>query len=367
MQRVLAAIVVIAMSASVGAMLYLRNRTRAPSTAEDYAHLPRSAQPPALWAAPDFALTDHTGAPLTRQTLLGQPWVANFIFTTCRTVCPLLTTKMVRLQRQLPGAEVRFVSFSVDPEGDTREALAAYAKAWNPDESRWRLAQTTPETLRALAEGFHVTAQKTDGGLDAVMHSAVFLLVDGRGVVRGSFDSEDPADFKALLEQTRALSQSAAAPPATAARSGEVLFHELSCTNCHEHDELAPHLGGLFTAPDKRTLDTGLLVTPDEAYFKESLLAPDAKRVKGYPLRMPSYAGLITDEEIGNLVDYLRRIPPKNAVKPGEHLAVDPVCHMRVRVNDTALHEALGDGGVVYFCSAWCQARHRENPDAYRQ
>lgn len=364
MNRVLGFVLVLALSASFGAMLYLRHRTRTPSSAEDFAHLPQNARPPALWPAPEFSFTAHDGATVSKASLAGKPFIANFIFTTCRTVCPLLTTKMVRLQRQLPGAELRFVSFSVDPEHDTPEALAAYARQWNADEARWSLLSTTPEGLRAVAEGFHVTAQKTDGGLDAVMHSAVFLLVDGQGIVRGAFDSETPADFQALLTQARALSGKVEAPP-TVARDGLTLFHELSCTNCHEHPELAPNLGGL--AGSKRTLDHGLLVTGDAAYVKESILAPDAKRVANFPLHMPSYAGLVSDDELQRLVDYVLALPAPATPAPDVTLEVDPVCHMKVRVTDDALHADLGDGGHVFFCSAWCQQRFAENPDAYRR
>jgi protein SCO1/2 len=365
MQRVLVIIVVLAMSASLGALLFLRNRSRTPSTAEDYAHLPVKARPPALWPSPDFSFRAHTGDTASKASLTGKPYIANFIFTTCRTVCPLLTTKMVRLQRQLPGADVRFVSFSVDPEHDTVDALATYAKQWNPDESRWLLLETTNEGLAKVAEGFHVTAQKTDGGLDAVMHSAVFLLVDGQGVVRGAFDSETPEDFTALLAQTRALLGKQTEVAATPPRSGEALFHELSCTNCHERAELAPALGGL--KGQRRTLDTGLLVNADDAYVKESILAPDAKRVAGYPLRMPSYVGVMTDDELTSLVAYVGSLPAPVAAAPDVAIAVDPVCHMKVRVTENALQSAGADGGVTYFCSAWCKSRFAENPDAYRR
>jgi len=227
------------------------------------------------------------------------------------------------------------------------------------------LLETTPEGLAKVAEGFHVTAQKTDGGLDAVMHSAVFLLVDGQGVVRGAFDSETPEDFTALLAQTRALmgkpTELAAKPP----RTGEELFHELSCTNCHERAELAPPLGGL--KGQRRTLDTGLLVNADEAYVKESILSPDAKRVAGFPLRMPSYVGLLSDEELKALVDYVIALPASVAAAPDVALAIDPVCHMKVRVTDNALQSTAAGGGVTYFCSAWCKSRFAEKPDAYRQ
>jgi YHS domain-containing protein len=138
-----------------------------------------------------------------------------------------------------------------------------------------------------------------------------------------------------------------------------VLYHELSCANCHERPELAPALGGLLGA--RRELDSRLLVTADEAYLRESIVAPDAKRVAGFPLRMPSYEGHLTKGELDALVGYVLALPAPAAPTPDVPLAVDPVCHMKVRVTDTALHQ-----GDVYFCSKWCLDRYGENPEAYR-
>jgi protein SCO1/2 len=349
----------VVLSLSMGVLLWARNRTHAPVQAEDFALLPKGERPAALFNSPEFAFRDQTGRAVTKTTLQGQPYIANFIFTTCRTVCPLLTAKMVRLQRELKDVPLRFVSFSVDPEHDTVDALAAYAKQWNPDEARWSLLETTTTGLGAVADGFHVTAQKTDGGIDAVMHSAVFVLVDERGVVRGVFDSEESDDFKALTRSARALVGTPEPARPTVARSGEVLFHELSCANCHERAELAPQLGGLLG--QQRELDTRLMVKADEAYLKESILAPEVKRVVGYPLKMPSYAGHLTNEELDGLVKYVIALPAPSAPSPDVTLSVDPVCHMKVRVTDNTLH--VGENS---FCSAWCKARFEENPDAYR-
>jgi YHS domain-containing protein/mono/diheme cytochrome c family protein len=190
------------------------------------------------------------------------------------------------------------------------------------------------------------------------------VLVDERGVVRGIYDSEEADDFKALTEAARTLAGSATPPPRAAPRTGEVLFHELSCSNCHEHPELAPPLGGLVG--QKRELDSAMLVTADAAYVRESIVAPDAKRVRGYPLKMPSYAGHVSSEELDGLVQYVAALPAPATPTAEVSLAVDPVCHMKVRVTPDALSLARDGGPTEYFCSAWCQKRFAENPDAYR-
>ena len=260
---------------------------------------------PGLWESPDFIFRTHRGETVTKPSLLGQPYVVNFIFTTCKAVCPTMTAKMVRLQRQLPGVPMRFISVSVDPDNDTEERLAEYAQQWNAPETRWTLLRTYWQGLDKISEGFHIKYQRQvclDGGtedVDPIIHSAAFVLVDEKGMVRGFYDSERPTAMALLLSDARAL-LGADAPDAGTERSGEQLFHELSCGNCHFNEALAPPLGGLLGR--HRVLDDGQTLTADVAYVRESVLTPAAKRVKGYPLQMPPYEGQLSDGELTNLV-----------------------------------------------------------------
>ncbi len=333
------------------------------SRAEAFAEQGPAQKLEAMWAAPDFAFVDDRNVTVTRQALVGKVWVANFVFTQCRTICPLLTSKMVQLMRRLPGVDARFVSFSVDPEHDTPAVLSAYRQRWAADEPRWTLLATTQATLPQLAAGFHVTATPgAAGDLDPIMHSGVFVLVDKQGVVRGVFDSEHAADFQALERGVRVL---AGEPGRVVDEPTDAvsLYHALSCASCHENEALAPKLVGLVGS--KRELDTGIRVTFDDAYVRESLLSPDAKRLRGYPLRMPSYDGLVSGAALDTLVSWLLR--PGSAVDAGSspvEVAEDPVCHMQVRVTADAL-KSERDGGAVYFCSSHCQRRFDDNPAAF--
>jgi len=323
----------------------------------------RSLEP--LWPAPSFAYRDQHGATVTPDTLRGKVWVANFIFTQCRTICPLLSAKMVQLQRQLAGVDVRFVSFSVDPAHDTPEVLAAYAQRWHAEETRWLLLATDEQTLPATAAGFHVTAKKNDAPdpVDPIIHSGVFVLVDSQGLVRGVYDSEHKEDFQALAKDLRSLSGLSGVPvPPSTPRSGEVLYHELSCAACHERPELAPPLYGLQGR--RRELEGAQLVTADAAYVRESLLVPDAKRVLGYPLRMPTYDGVVTEAELQTLVDYVLSLPEQAPPDEHAHVEVDPVCHMKVRVTDGSLSASF-DGGTWWFCAEVCRDRFLRNPRAF--
>lgn len=308
-----------------------------------------------LYPAPAFAFTAHDGATTTLASLRGQVWVANFVFTQCRTICPLLTAKMVQLQRRLADTDARFVSFSVDPEHDTPDVLNTYAQRWAPNERRWQLLATTAQTLPELTRGFRVTATKneTPGAVDPIFHSSVFVLVDREGQVRGVYDSELRADFEALERGTRLLAGAPTEGAAPLPNDGAELYHALACANCHERPELAPALDGL--AGERRELENGLVATYDEAYVRESVLAPDAKRVRGYPLRMPTYDGLLTAAQLEALGTWLLARPKKGHPEAAAHLAVDPICDMEVRVTADTPRAPAPDGGLVYFCSRHCQ------------
>lgn len=348
---------------TLGGLAYLKLRVPDPrdATAEALAHQQKTLKP--LFAAPAFSYVDHRGESVTNQSLENKVWVANFIFTTCRTICPLLTARMVQLQRALNSVEVTFVSFSVDPEHDTPQVLAAYAKRWAADEPRWKLLATDVKTLPSVAAGFHVTAEKNKPGeLDPIIHSSVFVLVDQRGMVRGVYDSEQRADVKALEVAVRALLHASPPTGQTQALSALELYHSESCATCHEDPALAPSLFG--RSGERVTFENGISVPFDAAYVKESLLAPDARRAKGYPLRMPSYDHL-TAEGVQLLTQFVLEARGVGLDAGADvSVQVDPVCHMQVRATADAL-SAEFEGRRVFFCSKHCQARFRATPSAF--
>lgn len=347
---------------TLGLMVFVRfSRPSKLERAEAIAHAPVKSFEP-LFPAPGFGYLDQHGSTVTTQALAGKVWVANFIFTTCRTICPLLSARMVQLQRALADVDVRFVSFSVDPEHDTPEVLAAYAKKWAPEEARWQLLATDPKTLPLIAAGFHVTAEKNKPGeLDPIIHSSVFVLVDQRGVVRGVFDSELRDDLKQLEKGVRLLVGTPPPEPVRVPPVGLELYHSESCATCHEAPELAPTLFG--RAGTRVSMDNGLVATFDADYVKESLLAPNAKRVKGYPLHMPSYDHLST-EALLVLTKFVLERPATEPAPQEVTEELDPVCQMRVRATADAL-SAEHEGHRHFFCSKHCLSRFVASPGAF--
>lgn len=100
------------------------------------------------------------------------------------------------------------------------------------------------------------------------------------------------------------------------AENGEKLFQDLACANCHKADGTGrcPSLVGVFGKPVQ--LAGGGTVTADEAYIRESILHPAAKVVAGYQPVMPTFQGLVTEEGILQLVEYVKSLAPKPGVTP---------------------------------------------------
>ncbi|MCG1020176.1 SCO family protein [Sutcliffiella horikoshii] len=124
----------------------------------------------------------------------GEFWLANFIFTNCDTVCPPMTANMARVQREMQesGVEVPIVSFSIDPENDTPDALKEYGDLYKADYSNWDFVTGyDQETIERFANvSFMVPASKEEGS-DQYMHSTSIFLVDKEGFVRESYSGLD--------------------------------------------------------------------------------------------------------------------------------------------------------------------------------
>lgn len=169
---------------------------------------------PVLGTVPEFVLTERSGRAVSKADLGGRPWVANFIFTSCGGVCPLLSSRMAELQRLLAarGLEVRLVSFSVDPARDTPEVLRDYAARYGADEQGW-LFLTGPrmELYGLIRNGFRLAvAERSPEEVarypdEVITHSDRFVLVDAEGRIRAYYHGTDAEVVVRLLRDASAL------------------------------------------------------------------------------------------------------------------------------------------------------------------
>ena len=163
---------------------------------------------PVLNQLPAFEFTDQDGKPFGSAQLEGGLWVANFIFTSCPTVCPAFTAQMKGLQARLPEGEQRplLVSFSVDPETDTPTVLKEYATRHGADSAGWRFLTGPTETIRSIVvEGFKTSMEPDPSRVGNILHGSHFVLVDDQMRVRGYYGAEDEDAHDRLLEDIGGL------------------------------------------------------------------------------------------------------------------------------------------------------------------
>ena len=153
---------------------------------------------PVFARVPDFTLTERSGRTVTLSDLAGRPWVADFIFTRCGGICPMMSSKTAALANDLK--ETQFVSFSVDPEYDSPAVLSEYAKNYEADPNRWLFLTGDRETLNRITTSLHMNKIH-----EPMMHSGSFVLVDAYGAVRGYYGSDDPVAMEKLSRDVRVI------------------------------------------------------------------------------------------------------------------------------------------------------------------
>lgn len=146
----------------------------------------------------DFALTNQDNKVITLDSLRGQVWIADIIFTRCPGPCRRMTKDMARLQDLWPKeTPVRFVSFTSDPEYDTPPILKRFAEQFKADLTRWDfLTGTKPQIVEAAKNLKFVRVEKDkderESENDLFIHSTIFMIVDKRGQIRATIESDNP-------------------------------------------------------------------------------------------------------------------------------------------------------------------------------
>lgn len=151
---------------------------------------------PRIARVPDAELVAQDGRPFRAASLEGEVWVADFFFTSCRTICPRLTSQLRNLGRRHEG--LHLVSFSVDPATDTPERLRDYARRFEADLDLWTFVTGEPAVVReAIVKGFKLhygdprpLEDAEDPDAYDIAHSTYFALVDREGWIRGYYRND---------------------------------------------------------------------------------------------------------------------------------------------------------------------------------
>ena len=149
-----------------------------------------------------FSFTDQDGKEVTEKSFAEKIYVADFIFTTCPSICPAMSVQMARVYEKYKGNDmVMFLSHSIDPEHDTPEVLKEYAARYGVKGNQWRFVTGDKKEIFDMGLKHYMVSAKEDptaaGGL---LHSGAFILVDKNKHIRGVYDGTNEEKVNQLIK-----------------------------------------------------------------------------------------------------------------------------------------------------------------------
>ena len=151
---------------------------------------------------PSFTLLNQNSDSISNSDLAGKVYVADFFFTTCPSICPIMTNNLVKVQRAFKGVEnFALVSHTVNPDYDREDVLKEYAAKMHADTTNWHFLTGTKEAIYNTAfHGYFANAGEDELAPGGFLHSEYFILVDGLGRVRSGYDKQ--GNVKGVYEGT---------------------------------------------------------------------------------------------------------------------------------------------------------------------
>ncbi|GAB1446051.1 MAG: SCO family protein [Cyclobacteriaceae bacterium] len=154
-----------------------------------------------------FQFVDQDSAIVTNDTFKDQIYVADFFFTTCRTICPIMKTQMLRVYEATANMpDVKLLSHTIDPKYDTVALLHEFAKRLGVSSDRWHFVTGAQDSIYKIAQtSYFATAMEDKSEPDGFIHSGAFLLIDKDQRIRGKYDGTKEDDVNRLLEDINRL------------------------------------------------------------------------------------------------------------------------------------------------------------------
>lgn len=158
----------------------------------------------------DFSMKNQNGETITQEFYNDKIYVADFFFTTCPTICPIMTENMGYIQEKIKNdSDILLLSFSVTPEIDSVEQLKKYALEKNVIDSKWNLVTGNKKDIYNLARTSYLVAKTNgDGGKYDIIHTENFVLVDKEKRIRGFYDGTNSKEMDQLLNDIKILKNS---------------------------------------------------------------------------------------------------------------------------------------------------------------
>lgn len=150
----------------------------------------------------NFEFINQDSSMVTHETFAGKIYVADFFFTSCRTICPVMKTQMVRINNAIQDMpDVMILSHTIDPEYDTVGLLHDYAERLGATSDKWHFVTGKPmDYVFNLAQtSYFATAMEDKTEPDGFIHSGAFLLIDKERRIRGKYDGTKEEDVNRLI------------------------------------------------------------------------------------------------------------------------------------------------------------------------
>jgi protein SCO1/2 len=157
---------------------------------------------------PDFELVNQNGEKVTQKTFENKIYIADFFFTTCPGICPMMTDSMLKLQEEFKNdTAVLFLSHSVTPTIDSVSKLKEYALSNGVIDKKWHLVTGNKKEIYDLGRKFYFVEEDLGEpkGIDAFLHTENFVLIDKSKHIRGIYNSLNRASLAQLIIDVKAL------------------------------------------------------------------------------------------------------------------------------------------------------------------
>jgi protein SCO1/2 len=158
---------------------------------------------------PDFSFVNQDSQAVTPADFKGKIYVADFFFTSCPTICPIMKTQMLRLHEHFKNnANVKILSHTIDPRHDTVALLKDYATRLQVDTKQWNFVTGEKDKIYEIAEkAYFVSAKEDANEAGGFIHSGAFVLVDTQRRIRGYYDGTKADKVDLLMKDMELLLQ----------------------------------------------------------------------------------------------------------------------------------------------------------------
>lgn len=150
---------------------------------------------------PDFEFLNQDSLPITEKTFENSIYVADFFFTSCPSICPIMHRNLLEVYKKYKGnSEVMFLSHSIDTKYDTPSVLKSYAEKLGVTGNEWQFASGTRETIYGISPEYMVFTEENDQVAGGFEHQGWFILVDKDRHIRGAYNGTDEKEVAKLMK-----------------------------------------------------------------------------------------------------------------------------------------------------------------------